>query len=39
MKTIDTEIKIYAPADRVWKILTDFYSYSNWNPFIREIKK
>jgi len=35
MKELNTEIEILAPADRVWAILTDFASYSEWNPFIR----
>lgn len=35
MKSLYTEIEIDAPADIVWKILTDFQSYPDWNPFIR----
>jgi hypothetical protein len=35
MKVIDTEIEIGAPAERVWAILTDFASYSEWNAFLR----
>jgi hypothetical protein len=35
MKEILTEIEIQAPAERVWAILTDFASYSEWNPFVR----
>jgi len=34
MKTITTEIVINANKDKVWKILTDFDSYPDWNPFI-----
>ncbi|TFK24882.1 hypothetical protein FA15DRAFT_669085 [Coprinopsis marcescibilis] len=26
---------INAPPDHVWKILTDFKSYREWNPFVR----
>lgn len=37
MKTIETEIKIEAPASTVWKILMDFEVYPEWNPFIKEI--
>ena len=37
MKEIRTEIKIEAPADEVWSILTDFPRHADWNPFIREI--
>ena len=35
MKEIHTEIEIRAPGERVWAILTDFASYSEWNPFVR----
>lgn len=35
MKSLYTEIEISAPANTVWKILTDFDSYPDWNPFIR----
>ena len=35
MKELHTEID--ASAERVWDILTDFTSYSQWNPFIRRI--
>ncbi len=38
MKEIFTEIKINAPANIVWDILTDLESYNQWNPFIRESK-
>lgn len=34
MKEIRTEINIDAPSEKVWKILTDFGAYPNWNPFI-----
>lgn len=36
-KEIRTEIVIQAPAEKIWKILTDFDSYPNWNPFIKSI--
>jgi len=32
---IETGIDIAAPAGRVWRILTDFADFPNWNPFIR----
>jgi len=37
MKELHSEIEIYAPAERVWQLLTDFPSYPQWNPFIRRI--
>ncbi len=33
-KDIRTEIKINAPAEKVWQILTDFESFPRWNPFV-----
>ena len=38
MKEIRTEIEIIASAGHVWKILTDFRSFPEWNPFIRRIE-
>jgi hypothetical protein len=38
MKEIRTEIVINAPADKVWKALTDFDSYPSWNPFVKYVK-
>ena len=35
MKEIHTEIEIHAPAERVWRVLTDFAAYPEWNPFVR----
>jgi hypothetical protein len=37
MKELHSEIEIYAPAERVWRLITDFPSYPRWNPFIRRI--
>ena len=37
MKEIRTEIDIRASSEKVWKVLTDFNNYSNWNPFMRKI--
>ena len=37
MKVLHPEIEIDAPAERVWHLLTDFASYPQWNPFIRNI--
>lgn len=38
MSAIRTETTIYAPADLVWAILTDFRTYGRWNPYIRAIQ-
>ncbi len=35
MKELESEIEIQASAERVWQLLTDFASFSQWNPFIR----
>lgn len=37
MHQIITEIHISAPPLAIWKVLTDFGSYAEWNPFIRRI--
>ncbi|MFC7018937.1 MULTISPECIES: SRPBCC domain-containing protein [Haloarcula] len=37
MNTIETSIDIAAPTEAVWDVLTDFGSYGDWNPFVREI--
>lgn len=37
MKELTTEIEINASPQRVWKILTDFDKYEQWNPFIHRI--
>ena len=34
MKEIRTEIIVNASKENVWKVLTNFESYSEWNPFI-----
>ncbi|HET7087642.1 MAG TPA: SRPBCC domain-containing protein [Anaerolineae bacterium] len=36
MKELRTEIEIQATAERVWQLLTDFASFPQWNPFIRQ---
>ncbi len=36
-KEIRNEIKIEAPAEAVWKALTDFESFRDWNPFMRPV--
>ncbi len=34
MDDVRAEIEINASPERVWKVLTDFSSYSSWNPLI-----
>jgi uncharacterized protein YndB with AHSA1/START domain len=36
LKELRTEIEIAASPQRVWKILTEFERYEEWNPFIRK---
>ena len=38
MKRIHAEIEIAAPPEQVWRHLTDFEAYPNWNPFIRSLE-
>ena len=37
-KEVFSQIEIQASAERVWRVLNDFASYPEWNPFIRRIK-
>lgn len=37
MKEVRSEIEINSHPDSVWKILTDFAGYDQWNPFIKKI--
>ncbi|HUH75108.1 MAG TPA: SRPBCC domain-containing protein [Chitinophagales bacterium] len=37
-KEIKTEILINAKIETVWKKLTDFKNYPNWNPFIKSVR-
>ena len=37
MKELRTEIEIRSSPEKVWKIITDFEKYDQWNPFIRKI--
>lgn len=36
-KSIHTEIRIHASAEKIWNILMDFESYPQWNSFIPNI--
>lgn len=36
-KEITTQVQIAATPKQVWRVLTDFDSYSEWNPFIKSI--
>jgi hypothetical protein len=33
-KNLVTEIRIAAPPQRVWQVLTDLAAYAEWNPFV-----
>jgi hypothetical protein len=37
VRSIEDEITIRATPERTWSVLTDFASYAEWNPFIRQI--
>ena len=37
MLLLRTEIDINASGERVWRVLTDFGAYGEWNPFITSI--
>ena len=37
MREVKSEIIIESSANTVWKILTDFERYPEWNPFIKSI--
>jgi hypothetical protein len=37
VREIETTVDIDAPPAAVWRVLTDFPAYGEWNPFIRSI--
>lgn len=37
-RTIRSAIEIRAPLDTVWRVLTDFDAYPDWNPHIRRVR-
>jgi len=37
MELIHTEIDIEASPEEAWRVLLDFGSYAEWNPFLRRI--
>jgi hypothetical protein len=37
-KKLYSEIEIAASPEKVWRILTDFAEFPNWNPFIKKAK-
>ena len=38
VREVRTETVIDAPPEVVWRVLTEFASYPDWNPFIRSIE-
>ena len=36
MRELRAEIQISAPIDRVWKVLTDFDHWKDWNPMVNQ---
>lgn len=36
-RSIRSAIEIRAPLDVVWRVLTDFDAYADWNPHIRRV--
>jgi hypothetical protein len=37
-RTIKSAIEIRAPIETVWRVLTDFDAYPEWNPHIRRLR-
>jgi hypothetical protein len=38
MRQLETSVHIDATPDEVWRVLTDFDRYGEWNPFITSIE-
>jgi len=38
VREVRAETLVDAPPGTVWRVLTDFVSYPDWNPFIRSIE-
>ena len=38
MREIHTEIEIDAAPEEVWRVLTDFDAYPEWNPFVTSVR-
>ena len=38
MRQLETSVHIDATPDEVWRVLTDFDHYGEWNPFITSIE-
>ena len=38
IRVVETEILINAPPQKVWKVLTDFSRYPEWNPVMTKIE-
>ena len=36
MRELRTEIQISAPIDQVWRVLTDFGHWKDWNPMVNQ---
>jgi hypothetical protein len=37
MRELRSEIEIAAPAEHVWRVLSNFDAYPEWNPFMRSV--
>ena len=38
MPSVQTSLVIDAPADAIWRVLTDFGSYDAWNPVVKKVR-